>query len=856
MRASRWSFAKGINAIGKPEEGEVRFINDAVFARGKALPAAHPDPTQGEVVELEARHLFRHRGRSYTSAKRRHYAVTRFAGSEIIAWSEPGSHARCLYRGKAISLGLQRPTKAPVLATADAVSVILSKDYSTPFFEKDETHFYRFVFQTPFGSFAPTKSQKVTMDQPGFVVCNFSRGQFSFPIEKILVFRGEVEGDELFIGYASQSTTGYVFTDTKLPQGAEKAKDYEPVTKTSKYIYTFRADGYESAPSKISEPLPTKGATLLKFDLVNDGFWEQPGLVLVQGISSFEVKGPLAMASTAPSTGTLADLSASAKESSHLMHGGRCAVQGDAVWVSGYGVRARYVDPSTGAQDYGVARFTWSRQDPQDGTSWIAGILDHADYGTAASSFVVNHGGTVAGWAFDGARGGFRVNLGPNSVGTGERLVFMKMVSNAIAERCVITAYRSVVADSIWGLGTLWGAWQDGDSIKWAREGLSFRITSAQALALKDLEDGTLVRFGSRQIQDGALRTGRAYLSPSVLFIECDTSGIEALSTALDDLQIEYYPANNGIRSRAIYRVADTGEWLFVGEASLSDDIFCDSSSTSQLGDAVPSLTIEASGAVLMDEPPPLGLSFLTLHEGVLHGLDRDIARWSRKGRPHAWPQPYQAMVPGARAMCSTGRGVLILTDKGGVRLDGADPSFYAQVETEIQDGILAPLSLVTTPFGALYLGSRGIIRTDGHTSECLTDEQIRPWALFPAVQANGYGELSAGFQLAVNHLLDTAKGRGAGWVGLMESAATHSALAKDDSFGLSEKTETLIASYAVGHYFNGSYYLFIPADMAVEGHGSWRLDLKTRALTHMGLQPFWMAHEGQDLFLLLPASE
>ena len=255
---------------------------------------------------------------------------------------------------------------------------------------------------------------------------------------------------------------------------------------------------------------------------------------------------------------------------------------------------------------------------------------------------------------------------------------------------------------------------------------------------------------------------------------------------------------------------------------------------------------------IVRDEPPPPNLRGLTNHNGSLFGMVDEDVRWTPKGRPHAWPPQFRERPPAyPQALVPCGHGLLVLTAAGGWRIDGAEPTSYFITKTGVQDGILAPLSAVETPHGVVFLGSRGIIITDGHTARCLTEDKIRPWQFFPARQLRQDGATEAG-SVAGARSMDTRMGAGQSWVASMESSELLTALAVDKALGLEERQSMLLASRAKAAYANGKYYLYMPAHEALEGHGCWVVDFERGgALFHIGIQPFDMAPDGPDIYLL-----
>lgn len=856
MRTSRWTFAGGSRPIGDPEKTEARLLNDGVFDKDKIRPVCLPDVDGSKAADIGDRHLWMFRGREFLSRAWRNYAVAHQGSSEVIAWTEDGNYPKKMMSGRSLPLGFQKPLVAPVSTEAPMMAASITPTAGSDSFKPGTTLYYRFVYISPFGIFAPTKAQKVESLASGncSMLIAFTRGNFSLPIQSILIFRGEVEGKERIIAKLDGT---YVFNDFAYTEGIELASDYQPIQKSSEYIYTFKGVGHESAPSKISDPMPTVGATLIKFDLVNDGFWEQPGLQRIQDVTSSLVLGPLTASRVAPTTGAVTPISTASKQASRLMHGAMQTVPATQVWIGGHGVTLN-VDGSP----YTKMRMAWSRDKVRDSGRLVTWLMDATDFPADVTTFQFTYGGGVTSWTFDALKGGLLVNLGTNSLGSAEKILFMKLDApggTTILNRAVLKSYRAtLIGDTTWFTGDMGWDWNlaDASSMRWAREGFHFSITIDEAERLADLDDGVFVRFQHPAFGEFK-RFGRAFLSPTMLFIQTDTTGMENLNltTGLSGMSIEYYPANNGIRARAIYRVGDSGEWLQCGEASLDEDVYCDTSSTTSLGSRCSSITETPYGGVVTDEPPPASLRCLVRHQGSLAGLDGDIVRWTRKGAPNAWPQQLQAAVPGARALVSMEHGLLVLTSTGGKRLEGSDPLTWSLVETKIQDGIVAWRSAVKTPHGVVYLGGQGLILTDGHNSKNLTDGRMRSWHFFPMRQVLQDGTVLDGVDATPETRLDSSMTAGQAWISFMESASVAGLFSEDRIFNMDDVPSSMYASRAVGSFANGRYFLFVPAHESLEAFGTWAFNLESGAISHFGLQPFSMAEEGSDLHVLIPTS-
>jgi len=393
-------------------------------------------------------------------------------------------------------------------------------------------------------------------------------------------------------------------------------------------------------------------------------------------------------------------------------------------------------------------------------------------------------------------------------------------------------------------------SWEWTTGIKWARDYV--HVETVDSSQYGELSDGTMVRF--RLLGEERDRVGTVHLGPSGFALEMDTTGLEKLEIGPLTLVFSFYPNNYGIIGRAIYRTADTGEFLRVDTIPLVQDTFYDLVSTDALGDALGSHQMVA-GAVIQDTPPPLNLRGLVAHENVLAGLSDDTVCWTRAGFYDAWPEACRAKVADTLMALASYKGSLAVFGKRSIwNIVGSDPLTYQLVKSGAEDGCVAPRSVVITPFGVVFLGNRGITIFDGFRTVCVGEDRIKPWQLFPKRQMTADNTVSAGTVLAPGHALDTALGSIVPWVAGLESAAMGEMFGQQKLFGMTPQEDGYLAPLAQAFYHRGSYYLYIPSDLAVEGQGMWRVDLATKGgpFTHLGAQPVAAAVDGDELYLMM----
>lgn len=582
MKTSRWFFAKGIRTVGMPSEGEARFVNDATMDNGRLRPVARPE-TGGSVAPGDARCLFRYRGRNFVSTARRHYGVVRRAGVEVISFSEVGSYPKTIHRGLEIPLGIPTPNKPPTVGMGRALDVQISQTTGSAF-AAGSTLYYRFAAETAFGVMMPSASRPFgPLAGNGSISLQFARSTFTAPITRIHVFRGNRAGEERLIATLEEGV--FNLTDSGLVEQDIPATAFEPRSKIFQYIYTFAGLDHEGAPSRTSPEVLGSGGVLLTLDTVEDGYWEQPGLRTVRDIRGLSdangsavpagnLKGPMAV-SQLPSEVFAIEPVPPGEAGAKGASGATVRLSGGA-FISGTGVLLE----AAGGAPVARERLSWIRTPGGP----YGKLSDTADFPHLAVAARVVQGGTVSTWVYDTSKGALRVDLGPNSIAAGEQVLFMLVNEGSVSSRSVLTAFRhSEDHEAAWFMGLLGWEWADGQTVRWAREGLRVALRDrAEADRLVGLEDGTVVRVYHPDLGT-AKRVATAYLSAGVLFLQMDTTGIESLDVSAAGLELEYYPLNHGIRGRAIYRVGDTGEFLQVGLAPLGQNLFLDLAATSSL---------------------------------------------------------------------------------------------------------------------------------------------------------------------------------------------------------------------------------------------------------------------------------
>jgi len=905
MRGVRWRFDRGIRLVGRPAEGEARWIQDALVEQGRLRPVALPDHAATEVVEPGVTCIWKRRNQRRLSVRGRWYGVCAVPGQEILCYTEEGTYPQKEIAGRVYPLGIPQPSfaiqKSPTVYES-RYDMTVSTGGQYPY---SSTVFYQFMMKGPLGYLPPTDPIKVVFpDAPEGVVSRtsnafarkpwlFTKSEEDYDLRyedkytedgakddgrgvfqvKILLprpvgFKGYT-GCMIFAG-ATAETVALIyeakpneseFIDAGTNNVGKALSSYASgVVKEATYThaYVFRDGGYESegAPAAMSEAFDLAKGTVLSFDALMDGYWDQPGLQSYPVALSGPVLGPATMgeAEVRPPA------SLALQMDDECSFGLNVGLSANLEHPDGLGL-ATYLNavPSCSqiASSYRVT------------TAGVKGNY-HANmvtfpelYGKVTSLLNFNKvqsipGGTLVSWAYDDHFGGIRVNLGRHGLTTGEKIVLYQSLAGLITKSSVVEFMRDVSNPGFgWFVGDTPWDWKTADVIRWARNLLYLPINNTgRTIPLQNLvAPGTFVRLNESSI--GTL-LAVAFPSANGLFLQGDLEGLAYLGTGVnlltDPITLEFYDRNAGLRGRRIFR-QDSGEFLQVDEIPIWQTKYMDCRPVESLGAAFTGEYIDESGSPILATPPPSDLTNLIQHDNLLAGLSGGVIRLSVPGRHDAWPEAYYFKPDDIPVGLVSFGGAIIVGCRNSIsRIDGGpSPATMRITRTQCEDGLLAPRSLQGTPHGLIFLGTQGITITDGHTSRCITDDRVKVWNLFSRRQSDeNTGLLSPGTIGA--HVFDTRMGKGASWVAAAEDSTTISALAIDGTLGLTRVTGHLDWSSIGSVYHRGRYIIYQRSNLVEEGCGAWMVDLSSNPsqLLHLGFSPIDAWVDGNDLWLLL----
>lgn len=708
----------------------------------------------------------------------------------------------------------------------------------------------------------------------------------------IAIFRGEgssAEGSLMLIADLDASVNSYFDNGQTSVYGTnlstsltdyKTANDIQALPTTAQYVHTyqFSQNGYtvEGAPSTPSTALPVGVQGGLQFDLVGDGFWSMPGLQTIT-LTNAVVKGPATLGEsyTAKSVamgGVWTNNQTGMGIVGSVTGGDIPAGFGAQAFLAGVNapaVRVNYVMTPNGD---GTQSITQQLLLPE---FWGVTSLTTMDtlktfHGGSVYSFFTEKGIGISGSALNA----LALQAQPAATSTtglgfpccsGEEIILYQPDSghSAVQNAEIFPVIRNnATSNLLYVRGNPNAKWPSTyNSIRWARN-LGYISLGGFSSTQQSLAPGTLVLISG--IPNVTPKVFTAYPSPQGLYLAGDWTGLEYLNwtPAPATITLSFYPNNNGINARNIYRV-DTGAWLLVDSIPIDQRTFQDTISASNLGEALQGAITTSGGETVLALPPPQSLRGLTVHLNALHGIAGDQVVYSPPGWPDAFPTAFSYQ-PDSNpvALASFDSALIVLCRNRIFRLDGSNPDSYIPSPTLAEDGCLAAGSVQVTPFGLVFLGTRGICLFDGQHSECLTLGRLEPWQLFPRWEANRnltFGNANtitdtnrAG--TVMTHLQDSRKGLAASWIAAMENATLLNA-ASQDNLWTGVKASDVQDWYHIGSAFHrGRYYLYGRSWQMPEGVGCWVMDFNSPGyrLLNLGLQPIDTCVDGDDFYLLL----
>ncbi len=200
---------------------------------------------------------------------------------------------------------------------------------------------------------------------------------------------------------------------------------------------------------------------------------------------------------------------------------------------------------------------------------------------------------------------------------------------------------------------------------------------------------------------------------------------VPLLATAIITLStVKWVPLNGYYDKWLLYR-NEQGGWFQVDEVDLSETTYTDGKPFAALG-GTPSSYYSENGITVDYDTPPVSMTSVESHYGMLFAISGHTVRWTPILTPDAWPEVFSVTLAYKPVkVVSFAQGLIILCQDAIYRLDGNSPTQMSLSKTHAEDGCYAPGTVQKTDKGLMYLSRRGIMMFDGTQAQCITDTRI-----------------------------------------------------------------------------------------------------------------------------------
>jgi len=262
---------------------------------------------------------------------------------------------------------------------------------------------------------------------------------------------------------------------------------------------------------------------------------------------------------------------------------------------------------------------------------------------------------------------------------------------------------------------------------------------------------GTVVEMSETALEaDGALYGNAWYAITTLRTVEgvTDESGPSATTDMLEvkgqSVKITAPTFAADVDKWRIYRGDSlTGEFLLVAELDASQYEYTDDTASEDLGSAVDSWYTSPQGNTIIWDAPPTGLDGISLlpYSGMMFAFKGAFLYWCEPGNIDAWPRTnYWLQFPGEiRAVVPYGGSVVVLTEQGPFRLDGAGPELFSQTKP-IESFPCVANTAIPTSTGIVYLSDKGLCLFNLSNTIVLTESFFdEAWFRENVVSASAY---------------------------------------------------------------------------------------------------------------------
>jgi hypothetical protein len=536
------------------------------------------------------------------------------------------------------------------------------------------------------------------------------------PATQILVFIGNVGGDEKYLATIGAKSTSFIYTTVQTASGAlastyDQALSYQYCTT---YVRNVNGVQDESGPSAPTPPILAATSRQIDISPWGEGILDSPNTIewthnfrLVDGqyLPGAGVGLALSVLSITEETQSGRVLCAFATES-YFCDGDRILITGFSPDpFSGIPVEIE-VEADMEGSCYLVVGESFTPPGAGSGTLAyqvtsvdIDSMQYNAESGVVEINTVTAHtfGSekvTFAGFADKNWSGQIPVIPDPNNA----KKLFVEgkaLPSDTVFTTCTITRSRTAVAlsSAYVGVSPILG------------DVLYFDMTTTTAVKEAHAVIGAPV---------------------GVFIVNAAIVGAGTTSGTVYSSGFSFVPNNDYLTHRRIYRAGGTTNFQLVKELKMDVLSFLDAIPDSGLGVVLPTFYTENDVDVLV-QPAPFGLAGLTQHYGMGFAFDpsSNRLRWTIPNFLDAWPPEfYRDFEYRILALASFNQALCVFTDNGVYRIEGTQPTLLQRHITKAAP-CRAGGSVQFLNNRIIYLSDQGIMAFDGQESVCLTDIKI-----------------------------------------------------------------------------------------------------------------------------------
>ena len=181
---------------------------------------------------------------------------------------------------------------------------------------------------------------------------------------------------------------------------------------------------------------------------------------------------------------------------------------------------------------------------------------------------------------------------------------------------------------------------------------------------------------------------------------------------------------NSNIAFKRIYRTDSSGTYRRVAEVNLSLQVYTDTRTDFQLGEAIPTTThLAPPDENATDHPSGQMKGLVSLPNGVVAGFTGKTVCFSEAFLPHAFPTVNKLTVKSdIVGLAPMTNGVLVLTKEKPSMIAGIDPRSMSMSEIDSSHSCVSKNSIVDMGMFVLYASPDGLVRATEQGLELITE--------------------------------------------------------------------------------------------------------------------------------------